>query len=124
LHPIGAEGEHMSCQACEGLGLVPIVAADNPKPDGAIGVEDLHVAVCLCDAGRWYRSDVNAGRRTGCYGWQVWCAQHQVAPERVHRLEDVYPAVEAAALGLGRQPKQVSGEAALLAASKARKARL
>ena len=79
-------------------------------------------AICLCPAGRWYRSDRNAGKTTGFYGWQLWAAVHQVPFERVWMIEDVVSAGELAERGLGVQPpvSAESREAALLAAGKRR----
>ncbi len=104
----------MTCQVCGGLGMLiqPWTDAD---PD---------YAICLCPASMWYRSDENAGRKTGYYGWQVWCAREQVDPARVFKLEDIYSAKELAAVGLSVRPVNFSREAALLAAGKRKAAKL
>lgn len=105
---------------------MPFVAADNPKPDAEIGAGDLLFALCLCPAASWYRSDRNADKPTGSYGWQVWAAQHHVDPSRIYRIEDVWSAEELRAAGLERRsvPSVANREAALLAASKTQRNRL
>src|SRR4051812_23335808 len=100
----------MTCPICSDRGLLIQDWTDAP-PD---------FAICCCPAAAWYRSDANAGKQTGYFGWQVWCAVQQVDPERVFRLEEIYSAAELAKVGLSVPGQGGTGsrEAALLAAGR------
>lgn len=105
------------CMTCGDKGIVRLNWEDAP--------EDF--AICLCDAARWYRSDENAGRHTGVYGWQVWCAREQIDPSRMFLLEEVLTAEELRAAGLTKSNTvdlEVSREAFLLAQGKMRRTHL
>lgn len=98
----------MTCLHCVN-GLRPLEWTD-AKPG------DLpEFAVCLCDAGQSYRRAENNGHQAVPL-WQVWCAVHQVQPERVRLMEDVWSASELAAVGLGREVQPVQRASALLKA--------
>jgi hypothetical protein len=97
----------VTCDVCGDLGMLIQPWTDAPHD----------YAICLCPAAAWYRSDVNAGRHTGTFGWQLWCAMHQVDPARVFRLEEIYSPAELAAVGLSQQPIPFDREAAILAAA-------
>lgn len=107
----------MTCAVCGDKGVVKVCYEDGTPHD---------YALCLCPASRWYRSDVNAGKRTGSFGWQVWAAREQVQPDRMFAIEDLYEPSELAAMGFTTDAPvhQESREAALLAAGKQRKAKL
>jgi hypothetical protein len=109
----------MTCSTCGDKGLVRFDWSDAPPDFG----------MCLCPAGGWFRSDVNAQRRTGSCGWQVWCAQHRVEPSRMFFLEEVLTAAELAAAGFAAAgdstPRvETSREAALLGAGRTRRGKL
>lgn len=99
----------MTCQACEGRGLL-VQEWTNADPD---------FAICLCETGRVWRQASNNGHATVPL-WRVWCARWQVDPGRMYLLEDVYSASELAAVGLAVTAPTVNREAALLAAGKKR----
>lgn len=106
-----------TCTTCSDKGIVRLNWADAP--------EDF--ALCLCAAGRWYRSDKNAGRHTDGCGWQVWCAREQIEPSRIFLLEEVLTAEELRAAGLAKPnvtQLEVSREAFLLAQGKTRRTHL
>jgi hypothetical protein len=108
----------MTCQACGGKGILKVCYEDGSPTE---------YALCLCPAAHWFRSDVNADRHTGSYGWQVWAAREQIDPERMYALEDLYSPSELAEMGfaVASQTNSDGGrEAALLALSKRRKAKL
>jgi len=107
----------VSCHVCAGKGIVKVGFRDGSPAN---------FAVCLCPAGRWYRSDVNIGKRTGHYGWEVWAAREQVPIEQVCALEDLYDAPELAQMGFqtAGNGETASREALLLEAGKTRKRRL
>ena len=100
----------MRCAVCQDHGMLLQVWTD-AEPD---------YAICLCPAAAWARSDLNAGKHTGSFGWQVWCARWQVDPARVYRLEEIYTPAELAAVGVLLAPLTEDHEAALLAASRRR----
>jgi hypothetical protein len=77
--------------------------------------DPLEVAVCLCQAGQAYRQATNNGHAAVPL-WQVWCAQHQVEPERVRLMEQVWSAEELTAAGLRPAAAPANRAAALLAA--------
>jgi hypothetical protein len=81
----------LTCDVCSDRGILIVDWPAEGEPQ---------YALCLCPAAAWYRRNTNAGK-TVAYGWQVWCAVNQVAPERVARLEELYSAEELAAVGLG-----------------------
>lgn len=110
----------VTCPLCDGRGLYPFVEPSNPKPDSAITFADLWFAVCLCDAGQTYRLDMNCGRQVAPL-WRVWCAIHQVDPNRVFLLEDVFTAEQIAAAGYVASRQKPSREAALLAAGRSKR---
>lgn len=99
----------MSCLSCGDKGIIRLPWTDAPDD----------YAVCLCPAARWYRSDENAYRKTGYFGWQVWAYRNQVPPERVWLMEEVLSQAELAERGFGK-PAAVDREAALLAAGKSK----
>lgn len=70
----------MSCQACGDKGIIRLRYHDG-SPD--------EFGVCVCQAARWYRSDMNAGAHTGIFGWQVWAYREQVDPSRVFLIEEL-----------------------------------
>jgi hypothetical protein len=96
----------VSCDHCVN-GLRPLEWTDRAPS------EPLDVAVCLCDAGQVYRRAVNEGHAAVPL-WRVWCAQHQVPPERVKLMEDVWSASELADAGLRKAAEPQSRAAALL----------
>jgi hypothetical protein len=104
----------MSCTVCGDKGIVKVCYEDGTPAD---------YAVCLCPASAWYRSDVNAGKHTGSYGWQVWAAREQIQPDCVFGLEDVYEPSELATMVLAalKEPTAETREAALIAAGKTKK---
>jgi len=106
----------MSCPSCGDKGIIRMPWTD---------AEDDY-AVCLCPAARWYRSDENAGRKTGYFGWQVWAYRNQVSPERVWLMEEALTPAELAERGFGAsgQLRGNDREAALLAAARGKKAKL
>lgn len=112
-----AQGHGMTCQTCGDTGFWPYVDSDNPKPDEHVTGADLFVAVCLCEAGMAWRQRENHGRKVPPL-WLVWCAQHQVSPNRVCLLEDVWTTAEMSAAGFSKPVAQISREAALLAADR------
>lgn len=108
----------MSCPVCDGHGIARVGYEDGTPDD---------FAVCLCPAGIWFRSNLNAGKPTDGYGWQVWAAKYQIAPDRLHLVEDIATPSELAEKGLsttGKGPQGADREAALLAAGRSRKAKL
>lgn len=105
------------CEVCEGVGLWPFVLTSNPKADAEITADDLHFALCLCQAGMAFRETKNA-RKTVAPLWHVWCAKHSVSHERIHRLEDVVSAERLRAHGFDSETSPVDREAQLLAASR------
>lgn len=110
----------MSCEACDGIGLVPYLPMDFPKPDAEAVFADLHFAVCLCSAGQAFRVDKNE-RHSVAPMWRVWCAREQVDPSRVAMLEDVFDTEELQAAGFIKPPAEFNREAAMLAAGKRKK---
>lgn len=110
----------MNCEACDGIGLVPYLPMEFPKPDAEAVFADLHFAVCLCSAGQAFRVDRNE-RHIVVPMWAVWCAREQVDPERVAMLEDVFSEDELRAAGFIKLPADFNREAAMLAAGKQRK---
>lgn len=115
----------MTCPTCEDFGLIPFVELDNPKPDDAIGREDLWFALCLCERGMTLRESRNAGHSTGFALWQLWAAREQVNPERILRLEDVLTGDELQATGFdSSRSLVVNREAALLAIGRAKPVKL
>jgi hypothetical protein len=70
----------MSCAPCGDKGIIRLRYHD--------GAED-EFGVCVCQASHWYRSDMNAGKHTGIFGWQVWAAREQVDPWRVFFIEEL-----------------------------------
>lgn len=104
------------CSTCGDKGIVAANWNDHP----------FDFAVCLCAAGLWYRSDENAGKRTGVYGWQVWAYREQIDPSRIFMLEEVLTPQELAERGfqMPQAPTLVARGSALLAASRKAKVRL
>ncbi len=98
----------MTCSVCAGKGLIRLNWADAPD----------EFALCLCAAGMAWRNNRNNGKPVPAL-WQVWCAQQQVDPSRVFKVEDVLTTDELAAQGLSVAPVR-SAEAALLAAGRKR----
>lgn len=118
----------MTCPACKDRGIVPFVDVTNPKADTDVTAADLLFAICCCPGvAHWLRSDENAGRLTGYYGWQVWAAVEQIDPSRVYLLEEILMPDELQAAGCGGVAPGVveqSREAALLSQGKLRRVRL
>jgi hypothetical protein len=74
----------MSCNVCEGLGLVKVCYSDDPAP-----LETFEVAICLCDVGQRMRKARNGPKATGFPLWKVWAAKNGVDESLVLKLEDV-----------------------------------
>jgi hypothetical protein len=70
----------MNCAACEDRGVIRFRYHDG-SPD--------EFGVCLCRAASGLRSNANAGKRTGIYGWHVWAAREQIDPARVFLVEEL-----------------------------------
>jgi hypothetical protein len=102
------------CNHCGGKGMIRVCYQDGSPTD---------YAVCLCEASQWYRSDMNAGRHTGSYGWQVWAAREQVDPERIAMLEDLFNQEELANLGFP-SGAEISSDDDLTSIGKTRKTKL
>lgn len=114
----------MSCLACEGIGVVPYVLESNPKPDAAIGVEDLFYALCRCPRGLELRDGWNGAGKPSPFGlWQLWAAQHGIDPARVGRVEDVFSQAELAAVGLS-ETRTLAGAEDIAAAMRTRRPKL
>jgi histidinol phosphatase-like enzyme len=96
----------MSCANCADNGLTRLNWADAPDD----------FAVCLCHVGLDMRVDQNNGKPAPPL-WRVWCAKHQVSPERVFMVEDVLTAEEMAERGLVKAPTGTR-ESTLLTAAK------
>lgn len=90
----------MNCQACADKGIIRL-KYHNGTPD--------EFGICVCSAGRWYRSDVNAGKHTGFFGWQVWAYREQVDPTRVFLVEELLDAAEMARMFPAWQPEAPVG---------------
>lgn len=103
----------MICSVCHDKGIVSLPWTDAPDD----------YAVCLCSIGRAMRSTKNY-KATVMPLWKVWCAREQVHPSRMSMIEDWLPDEELAAHGWLTQAPAVDREAALLAASKTRRAKL
>jgi hypothetical protein len=101
------------CPHCGGIGLIWINWADYEGPR--------EIAVCLCSKGLQLRSTKNAGKETGVAAWQVWAYGQGLDPERIYMLEDVLSPEDLQARGFGAVAAPADREAALLAASKAKK---
>ena len=106
----------MICQSCGDKGIIRLPWTDAPDD----------YAICLCPAARWYRSDDNAGRHTGYFGWQVWAYRHQVDPSRVWLMEEALTSAELSERGfvMPVQPTLVARETALLEAGKSKRVKL
>lgn len=77
----------MTCQACQDKGIIRLRYHDGSLDE---------FGVCVCEAARWYRSDMNAGKHTGFFGWQVWAHREQIDPARVFLIEELLDADEIA----------------------------
>lgn len=104
------------CAACDDTGIVPYVRTDNPKSDSAIGVEDLHFALCLCAKGQTLRQPPND--RSAYPVWQAWAAQQQIDHGRVCKVEEIFSADELARHGLTVRPAGANRDSALLGLTK------
>lgn len=104
----------MTCVACDDVGIVPFVAADNPKPDADIDADDLLFAICLCDAGARLRRERNDHQKVAPL-WRVWCAREGVDPSRVCLIESVYDTDTLRTAGLSVLRPMPDRRAALLA---------
>jgi hypothetical protein len=104
------------CASCEDRGIVPFVPLAGP-PDDAVTADDLHFAICLCDAGKDLQWDKNEKART-VPRWRVWAAREQIQPSRVCLVEDAFTAADLIAAGLVAERRSEDRSAALLAAGR------
>ena len=80
----------MSCPVCADRGIARIRYHSGDPDD---------FGVCLCAAGRPYRSERNGAGDLTPYGlWQVWAARAQVDPGRVFMIEELLDDAELAAI--------------------------
>lgn len=86
------------CASCWDIGLVPFVPLSNPKADSEIGRDDLHFAVCLCEAGKAMRWNRNNRAKTVPL-WRLWAARERVHPSRICLAEQVFSRDELTAAG-------------------------
>jgi hypothetical protein len=110
----------MSCNECDGLGLIPFALEDNPKSDAEMTVDDMHFAVCLCPMGMQFRIAENNGRRVSPQ-WVLWAYRNGVDVSRMALVENVFSPDRLAAAGFNRPAVPMNREAAMLAAGKRRK---
>lgn len=114
----------MICVECEDIGVVPYVPLDNPKPDAAIGAEDLRYALCLCPRGLEIRARSNGAGKPSLFGlWHLWAAAHGIDPARVCLLEDAFEPADLARAGFLERRQQPVAES-IADAMRTRRAKL
>lgn len=95
----------MPCATCGDKGVIALNWSD----------AEWEYALCLCRAGLAWRRDTNGGKSVAPL-WRVWCAQHQVEPAKVHRMEHVLTVEELAERGFAVPTSGVALDAIVAAA--------